>query len=121
MVLVDTSIWIDHLRAGDRELARLLDAAMVLTHPFVIGELALGHLQNRAQILAAVADMPTAVVATDSEALEFIGKNALVGRGIGYIDVHLLASARLTGATLWARDKRLQGIANDLGLAMPWP
>jgi predicted nucleic acid-binding protein len=91
---------------------------MVLVHPFVIGELALGNLGQRKVVLSALADLPQAVVATDAETLHFIDRHALFARGAGYIDVQLLASARLTaGATLWTRNKRLHGIAMDLGLA----
>ena len=120
MNLVDTSIWVDHLRAGDIALARLLDAGSVLAHPFVNGELALGHLQQRDVILGALSGLPHANLATEGEVLHFIDRNGLFGRGIGYIDAHLLASVRLTaGAQLWTRDKRLHGIAVDLGLAAP--
>jgi len=122
MILVDSSVWVDHLRAGDKALASLLDAGLVLTHPFVIGELALGNLQKRADVLNALSGMPKAVVASDAEALVFIDRHALSGRGIGYIDVHLLAAVRLTGsAALWTRDKRLHTIAAALGLAMTQP
>lgn len=121
MILVDTSIWVDHLRTGDKELARLLDAGRVLTHPFVIGELALGNLQKRPVILNALSGMPRSVVATEAEALEFIDRHALSGRGVGYVDIHLLASVRLSSAALWTRDKRLHSIAVDLGLAMARP
>ena len=117
MILVDTSVWIDHLRSGDKQLEHLLDAGIALTHPFVIGEIALGSLRKREEILSALSGMPKATVATGAEALEFIERHALFGRGIGYVEVHLLASARLTGAALWARDKRLHGIAAGLGLA----
>ncbi len=123
MILVDTSVWVDHLRAGDKALADLLDAGMVLTHPFVIGELALGNLRQRELVLNALSDLPCAHIATDAEALRFIGRHVLFGRGVGYVDVHLLAGARLTaGAELWTNDKRLRGIAAHLGLAfMPRP
>jgi predicted nucleic acid-binding protein len=122
MILVDSSVWVDHLRAGDKALASLLDAGMVLTHPFVIGELALGNLQKRADVLNALSGLPKASVATDAEVLAFIDRHPLSGRGIGYIDVHLLAAVQLTGSTaLWTRDKRLHAIATGLGLAMTPP
>lgn len=122
MILVDTSVWVDHLRAGDRALVGLLDAGMVLAHPFVIGELALGRLGQRATVLSALSDLPRVVVATDAEVLHFIDRHALSGRGVGYIDAHLLAAVRLTaGAELWTRDKRLHGIAAPLGLAVTLP
>ena len=119
MILVDTSVWVDHLRAGDKALAALLDAAAVLVHPFVIGELALGNLRQREIVLNALADLPHASVATDVEVLHFIDRHALFGRGVGYVDAHLLAAAKLTaGAELWTKDKRLHGIAVELGLTM---
>jgi predicted nucleic acid-binding protein len=119
LILVDTSIWIDHLRADDAALKRLLDAGRVLMHPFVIGELALGRMRQREMILVALLDLPRAELATDAEALGFINREALFGRGIGYVDAHLLASVRLTaGAQLWTKDVRLRDVADALGLAM---
>ena len=119
MILVDTSVWIDHLRAKDKSLSNLLSAGRVLAHPFVTGELALGNLQQRAIILDALSDLPQAKVATDMEVRHFIEEHALFGRGIGYVDAHLLAAARLTvGALLWTRDKRLRGVADRMKLAM---
>jgi hypothetical protein len=118
MILVDTSIWIDHLRASDEQLTQWLQTGQVLVHPFVMGELALGNLRNRDTVLGALQDMPQAAVATDPEMLRFIAENGLYGLGIGYIDVHLLASVRLTpGARLWTRDKRLWAASAQLGLA----
>jgi predicted nucleic acid-binding protein len=120
VILVDTSVWVDHLRAVDETLARLLHGGGVLAHPFVIGELALGNLRQRDLLVDALRDLPQANVATDDETLHFIHRHALFGLGIGYVDAHLLAAARLTaGATLWTRDKRLHGVADRLGLAMP--
>ena len=119
MIVVDTSIWIDHLRAGDDLLAKLLNAGRVLTHPFVIGELALGTMRQRETILEALSNLPSAELARDAEVLSFINRQALFGRGIGYVDVHLLASARLTaGAQLWTRDYRLRSVAEELELAI---
>ena len=118
MILVDTSIWVDHLRAGDKVLAGLLDAGSVLAHAFVIGELALGNLRQRDLVLTTIRDLPQAGVASDGEMLHFIGRYALFGLGIGYVDAHLLAAVRLTaGAALWTRDKRLLAVAQRLGLA----
>ena len=118
MILVDTSVWVDHLRARDKTLAGLLDDGSVLAHPFVAGELALGNLRQRDVVLSALSDLPTATVAADAEVLHFIERNALFGRGLGYVDVHLLAAVRLTsGAALWTRDKRLHAIATELGMA----
>jgi predicted nucleic acid-binding protein len=119
LILVDTSIWIDHLRADNAALKRLLDVGRVLMHPFVIGELALGRMRQREMILTALSDLPRAELATDTEVLGFVDREALSGRGIGYVDVHLLASARLTaGATIWTKDTRLRDVAAELGLAM---
>lgn len=122
MILVDTSVWIDHLRSGDAALARLLNTGLVLCHPWVAGELALGNLAQRQMILSLVRALPSAVVATDSEVLSLIDRHRLHGRGIGYVDAHLLAAGRLTpGAQLWTRDKRLTSAAADLGISFTPP
>jgi predicted nucleic acid-binding protein len=119
VILVDTSVWADHMRASDKALAALLDRGMVLAHPFVIGELALGNLHQREIVLNALSDLPHASVATDSEVLHFINRHRLFGRGIGYVDAHLLAAVKLTaGAELWTKDNRLHSTAVELGLAM---
>ena len=119
MILVDTSVWIDHLRHGDAELARLLNTGQVLTHRFVVGELALGSLQNRNIVLSTLQNLPQATIASDEEVLHFIGHHALFGTGIGYIDAHLLAAVRLSpGALLWTRDKRLLAESVRLGLCV---
>lgn len=118
MILADTSVWVDHLRVGDKRLAELLDQGLILVHPFVLGELALGRLRQRQVVLEALSELPKANVADNAEVLAFIGRHALFGRGVGYIDVHLLASVRLTaGAGLWTRDKRLRCVADELGLS----
>ena len=118
MVLVDTSVWIDYLRSGDKVLARLLETIQVQTHPFVIGELACGNLSNRTEILALLADLPRVVTATNEEVLFFIEQHQLMGRGVGYIDAHLLASTFLgSPAKIWTRDKRLAALAVELGKA----
>ena len=117
MILVDTSVWVDHLRKGDRGLAELLTASNVLMHPFVVGELACGNLRKRDQILALLKDLPRASVAMDDEVLFFIEQHTLMGRGLGFVDMHLLASVALHGtARLWTRDKRLRAAADSLGL-----
>jgi predicted nucleic acid-binding protein len=121
MILVDTSVWVDHLRAGDKTLAGLLDAGQVLAHPFVIGELALGNVRRRELVLAFLQDLPQAHVATGQEMLHFIDRHGLPGLGIGYVDAHLPAAARLTGARLWTRDRRLRAIAERSGLAVKLP
>ena len=113
-----TSVWIGHLRTGNQALADRLEAGQVLAHSFVIGELALAPLRQRATLLTQLADLPQAVVATDAEVLAFIARHALSGHGIGYVDAHLLAATRLTqDATLWTQDKRLHALAARLGLA----
>lgn len=118
MILVDTSVWIDHLRAGDTHLVALLNGSRVLMHPFVLGELACGNLHNREEVLVLLKGLPQATVATDDEVLFFIERHALMGRGIGYVDAHLLAAVTLSGAArLWTRDKRLRRVANSLALA----
>jgi predicted nucleic acid-binding protein len=116
MILVDTSVWADHLRAGEPELVDLLGAREVLAHPWVIGELALGNLGQRDAILAGLRDLPQTAVASDDEVLAFIERNRLAGLGIGYVDVHLLASARLNAVPLWTRDMRLKAVAEGMGL-----
>lgn len=118
MILVDTSIWIDHLRAGDATLQSLLEQGRVLAHPFVIGELALGSLRQRDIVLHSLQRLPKAEMARDQEVLQFIAAQDLHGLGIGYVDAHLLTAARLTaGASLWTRDKRLRAAAAQLSLA----
>jgi len=119
MILVDTSVWIDHLRHGDVELTRLLNSGQVLAHRFIIGELALGNLQNRNIVLSALQNLPQITVASDEEVLYFIENNAIFGTGVGYIDAHLLAAVRLfPGALLWTRDKRLLAESVRLGLCV---
>jgi len=119
VILVDTSVWSDHLRSGDDELAVLLDSAQVWTHPFVVGELACGNLRNRSEVLALLGDLPQLAVATDSEVLIHIEQHRLMDRRIGYIDAHLLAATTLAGpAKLWSRDQRLATLANEMRLAL---
>ena len=118
MILVDTSVWVDHLRKGDQVLGRLLFAGRVLAHPFIVGELSLGVLRQREAVLGALMDLLQATIATVEEVFRFIEANGLPGSGIGYVDAHLLAATRLTpGAALWTRDKRLSEVAERLGLA----
>ncbi|ARP80871.1 VapC toxin family PIN domain ribonuclease [Bordetella genomosp. 8] len=117
MILVDTSVWIDHINAADPVLVDLLTNGLVLAHPFVIAEIALGSLKNRETVLGALRDLPNAPVATPDETLFLIEREQLFNRGIGYVDTSLLASARLQpGTTLWTRDKRLAKAADALGL-----
>ena len=118
MILVDTSVWIDHFRAADRQLVALLSRNDVLVHPYVIGEIALGGLKQRAQILRGLNNLPAATVATHHEVMAYIEFLALANTGVGYIDASLLASAALTpGAALWARDKTLRASAARCSLA----
>jgi predicted nucleic acid-binding protein len=118
VILVDTSVWVDHLRAGNETLAGLLDRGEVLAHPFVIGEIALGNLRRRDLVLRTLSRLPSAAVATHAEVLHFIDRRALFARSVGYVDVHLLAAASLTaGARLRTHDKRLNELALGLGLA----
>ena len=122
MILVDTSVWIDHLRARDKTLVELLLAKQVLGHPFIIGEIALGHLPERRQVLNSLRDLPQAVVASQDEVLDLIEREHLFGFGIGYVDAHLLAATRLTeGASLWTRDKRLLSAGESLALTRSTP
>lgn len=118
MILVDTSIWIDHLRAGEPVLIEALEGGRVMMHPFVLGELACGNLANRSEVLKLLGDLPAAPAATDPEALGLIERRALMGRDIGYIDVHLLAATAMAGdARIWTRDTRLAVAAAELELA----
>lgn len=117
MILVDTSVWVDHLRAGDAQLSTLLNSSQVLMHPFIVGELACGNLSNRAEVLGLLAQLPRAALASDEETLFFIERHELMERGIGYVDAHLLAAASLeAGTQLWTRDKRLLAVASTLQL-----
>ncbi len=119
MILVDTSVWIHHFRDGDSTLTAMLERGEALTHPFVIGELALGNIRQRELVLWMLSRLPAASVATNAEVLGFIDRNALFGRGVGYVDVHLLAATRLTaGSQLWTLDKRLNDVAVELGMAV---
>jgi predicted nucleic acid-binding protein len=118
VILVDTSVWVDHLRAGNDALRGLLDRGQILGHPYVLGELALGNMRQRDIVLGAMHELPQATVASDEEVMHFIDREALFGRGIGYVDAHLLAAVRLTaGAELWTRDRRLRALAARLDLA----
>jgi len=118
MILVDTSVWVDHLRAGDDELVTLLEEGRVLVHPFVIGEIACGILADRAETLDLLANMPAAPCAEHHEVLAFVEQHRLYGKGIGYVDAHLLASVALTpGTRLWTRDRRLGSTAAALRCA----
>jgi predicted nucleic acid-binding protein len=116
MLLADTSVWIQHFRRGEPHLASLLADGQVLMHPFVLGELACGNLKNRAEILASLHALPSAKPASTAEALRLIEGRQLSGRGLGWVDVHLLASALLSACDFWTLDKRLADAAAELGL-----
>lgn len=119
MILVDTSVWVEHLRTGQPALRHLLDNAAVLSHPWVIGELALGQLSHRTEVLGLLGSLPAATVATAVETLRFIDGHQLFGTGISYVDAQLLAAARITpDARLWTSDKRLARAATRLDLAV---
>lgn len=116
MVLVDTSVWVRHLREGDSDLERLLHDGKVMCHPYIVGEIACGNMKNRSEILSLIQDLPQAIPAQHEEILRFIESNHLMGRGLGYSDVHLSASALLTGIPMWSYDKRLNEVNEMLGI-----
>lgn len=115
-VLVDTSVWIDHLRRTNARLVSLLEQGMVAVHPFVVGELACGNLKRRDEILVMLEALPASPVVGHDEALRFVAARRLQGHGLGWVDVHLLASSLLGGCTLWSLDRRLAAAATDLGI-----
>lgn len=117
MVLVDTSVWISHFKERDARLEALLEEAQAVSHSFVIGELACGNLKNRREILSLLQALPEAPLVSQNEILYFIESNSLTGRGLGWVDVHLLASAQLMGIALWTLDRRLRQTAIDLKLS----
>ena len=114
MVLIDTSVWIDHLRKSNKRLVSFLEEETVTIHPFVLGELACGNLHNRKEIIALLHALPFITKADDDELLFFIERHALMGRGIGLIDMHLLAACHLDSCLLWTKDKRLRDIAVEM-------
>jgi predicted nucleic acid-binding protein len=116
MILIDTSVWIDHFRKSSRALSSLLNQDEVLLHPFVLGELACGNLGNRTEIIALLHALPIVTKADDDEIIFFIERHALMGRGVGLIDMHLLASCHIEKCLLWTKDKRLKGVAVEMGI-----
>jgi predicted nucleic acid-binding protein len=116
-MLVDTSVWVDHFRHRDPLLVDLLESGDVECHPFIIGELACGRLRRRTEILALLHDFPQTPIIESDEALAFLETEKLTGSGLGWIDVHLLASTRLGGTQLWSGDRRLAAVARRLGLS----
>ncbi len=121
MILVDTSVWVAHLRDGDTGLETLLSEEKVACHPFIIGELACGNLKNRHEILTLLGTLPAAVEAEHEEVLQLIEDRSLMGKGLGYIDIHLLASAILGDYRLWTLDKKLNDVSSKLGLSFQLP
>ena len=117
MILVDTSVWIDHLRKGEQQLVELLNEGEVCTHPFVMEELACGNLTKRSEFLDLISLLPTAVVAEHDEVIGLIADEKLYGKGIGAVDAHLIASARLSFARLWSKDKAICRETDRLGLS----
>ena len=118
MVLVDTSVWVSHLRQGDARLKALLIDGQVVCHPFIIGELACGNLMNRHEILSLLRSLPAAILAQHNEVMQFIEDHRLMGKGLGYVDVHLMASALLTGVPIWTLDKGLDEASTELGISL---
>jgi hypothetical protein len=116
MVLVDTSVWVSHLRHGNEDLQKLLDDGQVVCHPFIVGELACGNLKKRHEILTYLQSLPMTILAEDEEILKFIENNQLMGMGLGYIDVHLIASAVLANVLLWTLDKTLDKFTEKIGI-----
>lgn len=114
MVLVDTSVWVSHLREGNTRFEKLLNDGDVVCHPFIIGELACGNLKNRAEILSLLQALPMSILAEHDEVMRFIENNQVMGKGLGYIDVHLLASALLTEVPIWTIDKKLDAVSKKM-------
>jgi len=119
MILLDTSVWADHFRLEDALVIQVLESGQGTAHAFVIGELACGNLKSRASVIGLLQALPQLPTATDDEVLYFIDKQKLMGRGIGYVDAHLLAASTISGSLLWTRDKRLKSIATEQGVAYP--
>lgn len=117
MVLVDTSVWVTHLREGNANLEKLLDRGQVMCHRFIIGEIACGNIKNRTEILTLLQLLPLSTQAKHEEVMEFIETNKLMGKGLGYIDMHLSASAKLTGIPIWTFDKKLDETTKELGIS----
>jgi predicted nucleic acid-binding protein len=116
LIIVDTSVWLSHLREGNAELGKMLNSAQVMCHPFIIGEIACGNIKNRSEILALLRVLPQAIQVAHEEVLYFIESNSLMGSGLGYVDMHLCASARLTGVPIWTFDKALSEVSKELKL-----
>lgn len=118
-VLIDTSVWIDHLKQTEPDLVRLLNQGLASTHPFVVGELACGSLRNREEIIRLLSGLPMLAKADDEEMLQFISVHQLYGKGLGLVDLHLLAACCIERCTIWTRDRRLRGVAEVMKVASP--
>ena len=116
MILVDTSVWIDHFRSAAPALVKALENGQVVSHPFVVGEIALGHLRHRAEVVALLSELPAVPVADHSDVMEFIELHALMATGVGWVDAHLLCAASLAGLTLWTVDRPLRRQATRLAM-----
>jgi hypothetical protein len=116
MLLVDTSVWVRHFREGNPDLGKLLNDGEVICHPYIVGELACGNLKNRNEVLSLLQLLPLATLANHEEILQFIEENQLMGKGLGYVDVHLSASAMLSGVQMWTYDRRLNETNEALGI-----
>ena len=116
MLLVDTSVWVRHFREGDPDLEKLLNGGEVMCHPYIVGELACGNLKNRKEVLSLLRLLPPATLANHEEILQFIEENRLMGKGLGYVDVHLSASAVLSGVQMWTYDRRLNEANEAVGI-----
>jgi predicted nucleic acid-binding protein len=119
MILADTNVWIKHFRESDDELIAQLNIGFIACHPFIIGELACGNLGNRSEILMLLQALPSSPVVETTEILEFIENRSLMGRGLGYVDIHLLASTIIGNVVLWTFDRRLHEVAIELGVSYP--
>ncbi|MCB0328075.1 MAG: type II toxin-antitoxin system VapC family toxin [Bdellovibrionales bacterium] len=116
MILADTSIWVDHFRKANTAFVELLENGEVATHPFVVGELACGNLKNRQTIIDLLSDLPKVDMAIHEEVLQLIESHMLMGKGIGWIDAHLLAAALISGTPLWTADRKLRTLSASLGV-----
>jgi hypothetical protein len=118
LTLADTSVWVDHLRHGNARLSQLLIDGEVLSHPFIVGELACGFLTKRAEILSLLETLPKVAMADHAEVLGLVDSRRLFGQGLGWVDVHLLASAVLSRTSLWTLDKTLARVALSMNVGM---
>ena len=116
MILVDTSVWVSHLRHGNSRLQKLLEESRVASHPFIIGELACGNIRNRTEIISLMQSLPMLDAVEHEELLLFIEHNKMMGTGLGFVDVHLLAAAMLAGIPLWTQDKKLKKACSRLSI-----